>query len=158
MNARSSVLRMTIKELIIEIEDEEGVRSLGRALGALIGQVQPPVEAGTAGELARQADDTPKKRGRKPKATAAPEAKPARKSRRPRADAATARIRDLRAEGYFEEPRRAQDVRAALAERGHKLENGQVYATLKYMADAGYLVRSAENEERVYLYSAASRQ
>ena len=142
MEAQKSVFRITIKELVLEIDDEEGVKNLGRSLSALFQQAAP----------APVTDIVPKRRGRPPKAAAVP-AKDGRKRRRPRADAATARIRALRDEGFFEQPRRAQEVKEALIERGYRLDNRQVYATLKYMADAKDLLRSTSAEDGVYLYS-----
>ncbi|MFN8377896.1 MAG: hypothetical protein U0452_04420 [Anaerolineae bacterium] len=149
MNAQVPVFRITIKELVLEIEDEQAVQQIGRSLGALLGQFGVADE-----EFVLTTDSEPKRRGRKPKSVAAE--KGGRKRRRARSDAATAQIRKLRGEGFFIEPRRASEVKSALAERGYKLENRQVYATLKYMADANDLLRSAQGEDGVFLYSAAS--
>ena len=41
---------------------------------------------------------------------------------------------------------------------GHDLENRQIYATLKYMADKGILFRSPTGEDGVWLYSAVARE
>jgi hypothetical protein len=143
VEAKQPVIRITIKELMLEIEDEEGVKNLGRSLAGLFQQAAPA----TAPEGVQ-----PKRRGRPPKAAVAP-AKEARKRRRPRAESATAQIRTLRDEGFFEQPRRAQEVKVALIERGYRLDNRQVYATLKYMADAKDLLRTTSADDSVYLYS-----
>lgn len=152
MNKQMPVFRITIKELVLEIEDEHTVQNLGRSLGMLLGRV-----GGAAGEevvLVTEAE--PRRRGRKPKKAVQAEKSSGRKRRRSRSDAATAQIRRLRDEGFFENPRRASEVKSALAERGYMLENRQVYATLKYMADANNLYRSAQDENGVYLYSAVT--
>lgn len=149
MNTQMPVFRITIKELVLELEDEQAVQLLGRSIGTLLGQA-----TGAAGdEPLSVTGPGPKRRGRKPKA--APVAKGTRK-RRPRSDAATAQIRKLRSEGYFATPRRASEVKGALAERGYDLENRQVYATLKYMADANDLVRTSESDDGVYRYGVAT--
>lgn len=145
MDTRQPVFRITIKELVLEIEDEEGVQNLGRSLAAWFQQPTPAPAPLT--------EAAPKRRGRPPKAVVAP-AKNGRKHRRPRAEAATAQIRALRDEGFFTQPRRAQEVKEALIGRGYTLDNRQVYATLKYMADSNKLVRSMNAEEGVYQYSA----
>lgn len=147
MDASRPVFRITIKELILEIEDERSVQQIGASLGALLGQAEGVRLASGEG---------PKRRGRPPKA-AASVAKPAAHSRkrRSRADSATALIRELRDEGYFAEPRRAGEVKSMLTGMGHELENRQIYATLKYMVDKGILYRANDGDEGVWLYSAA---
>jgi len=150
MNAPIPVLRIKIKELVIEIEDERAVQQLGASLGALLGQVgsAPPEE------LVLVTDAPPRRRGRPRKADSVAKTGK-RQKRRPRSDAATARIRQLGAEGFFDTPRRAAEVKMALAAGGYELENRQIYATLKYMADKGILQRSQESDDANWTYQMA---
>ena len=152
MNAPIPVLRIKIKELVIEIEDERAVQQLGASLGALFGQV-----GSTAPEEFVLVTDAPRRRrGRPPKAGNAVKADKRGRNRRPRSEAATARIQQLGAEGFFDTPRRASEVKAALTAGGYKLENRQVYATLKYMADKGILQRAQEGEDANWTYQMAA--
>ncbi len=146
-----SVFRITIKELVFEFEGADLAQRaqdslavlLGRSLSANQDDFEPHLIDG----------DSSTRRGRRPKGAEA-----GIRRRRPRADAATAQIRGLRDEGYFAEPRRASEVKATLKVMGHDLENRQIYATLKYMADKGILYRSPTGEDGVWLYSAVARE
>ncbi|MBL8148174.1 MAG: hypothetical protein JNL34_17490 [Anaerolineae bacterium] len=152
MNASLPVLRITIKELVIEIEDERAVQQLGASLGALFGHV-----GSAAPEEVLLVTDAPRKRrGRPPKAKSAVKAEKLSRKRRPRSEAATARIRQMGEEGFFSSPRRAADVKTALTAGGYKLENRQVYATLKYMADKGILQRAQEGDDGNWTYQMAA--
>jgi hypothetical protein len=147
MEGKRPVFRITVKELILEFEGDELAQRAQDSLSVLFGQAGAPA-------LASGAEDGPKRRGRKPKAAAQESATKKTRKRRPRTDAATAQIRRLRDEGYFEQPRRASEVKATLSEAGYDLENRQIYATLKYMADKDILYRTDTGDDGVWMYSA----
>ncbi len=153
MDANRPVFRITIKELILEIEDENAVQNLGRSLSGLLLQPAERLEVQTLPLMA--IEQVTRRRGRKPRALA-PEAPAPGRRRRPRAESATAQIRHMRDVGFFAQPRRANEVKAQLKALGHELENRQVYATLKYMADKGILSRSQDEVDGTWLYGAGS--
>jgi hypothetical protein len=153
---KRALFRITIKELVLEIEGDELAQRAQRSLISLLSSTPPEFDFSQPTYVEDQIDQSagPKKRGRKPKAAA--EAVPAGKrgrKRRPRSDAATARIRQLGAEGFFSEPRRASDVKQALQQAGFEMENRQIYATLKYMADKNLLQRTQEGVDGNWVYS-----
>lgn len=153
MDANRPIFRITIKELVLEIEDENAVQNLGRSLGGLL--IQPATWGEPQTLPLATSELSPRRRGRRPKAVVAEAPEQGRRRRRPRAESATAQIRRMRDEGYFVQARRANEVKTQLRALGHELENRQVYATLKYMADKGILNRDQDAADGTWLYSAS---
>ncbi|HYO87171.1 MAG TPA: hypothetical protein VER79_00910 [Candidatus Limnocylindrales bacterium] len=142
---------------MLEFEGDDLAQRAQQSLSAIIGRPAETQPVDYQQDLLDRETPAPKRRGRPPKAAAA-EAKPAERDRkrRPRSEAATAQIRRLRDEGYFVTARRASEVKSTLGSMGYELENRQIYATLKYMADKGILDRSEGGEDGVWLYSGSA--